>query len=316
VSRERHTAMLDELLQEDLHAELSAVEARFEGFAAGVLARLDEASDPEAARVLRTDEASAEERADAALFEAPELVGAALRAETEAALAEVDFAAFARGVEDGLDAEALAPQVAVALREAAAEAVASREGQWADFTAGVLAALPAATVTVAELLTEATEAELVSRDGEWRAFTARVFEAVDAESRALAREPADAQAVQLLRAEVEDEVEALAPRFDARFGAEVDREIFKAGQAPEPWWKKAWTWLHGALQPGHGLGWAAAAAAVVLLVVSTGLPPGSDPALPDGALAGTVTVEQLSFEGNVTVLPDEGLTVVWLSDVR
>ncbi|MCA9554985.1 MAG: hypothetical protein KC933_33450, partial [Myxococcales bacterium] len=159
-------------------------------------------------------------------------------------------------------------------------------------------------------------ASAARRAPEARAADARVFEAVDAEARSLARGTVDEQAVRLLRAEVEDEVEALGPRFDARFSVEVDREIFKAGQGPAPWWKKAWDWVHGALQPGHGLGWAAAAAAVVLLVVATGLPPSPDPTLPSGALAGTVTVEQLSFEGNVTVMPDEGLTVVWLSDVR
>lgn len=319
MSRDRQEHSLEALLQEHLGEELQAVASRFEDFTAGVLARLDEAHDPEALQMaLRADAPSAEELADARMFDDPayELAGTFLREDTEAALAQVDFSDFAQGVWDGLDAEALAPEVAAALREEVAEAVAAREGAWADFAAGVMAALPAETVTVAELLTEETEAALAARDGEWQAFTARVFEAVDAETRSLARGTVDEQAVHLLRAEVEDEVEALGPRFDARFSVEVDREIFKAGQGPAPWWKKAWDWLHGALQPGHGLGWAAAAAAVVLLVVATGLPPSPDPTLPSGALAGTVTVEQLSFEGNVTVLPDEGLTVVWLSDVR
>ena len=318
MSGDEHTYSLEALLREGSEAELGEVEPRFEGFGAQVLLRLDDATAPEPARALRADAPAPEELADAPMLDDPgfELVGPALRAEAEAVLAGVDFAALAQGVEDGLDAEALAPAIASALREEAAEAVAARDGAWAEFSAQVMEALPARTVSVAELLTEATAAELAARDGEWQAFTARVFEAVDAEARSFAAEPADAQAIQLLRAEVQDEVEALAPRFDARFGPEVDREIFKAGQAAEPWWKKAWDAVHRALQPGHGLGWAAGAAAAVLLVVTvTGLPPGGGPAVPDAPLAGAVTVEQLSFEGDVTVMPEQGLTVVWLSDV-
>ncbi|CAN0599048.1 unnamed protein product, partial [Laminaria digitata] len=80
----------------------------------------------------------------------------------------------------GLEAEHAAPAIGAALRERVQEAVAAREGDWDEFGAGVMARLPAESVTVSELLTEAMDVELASREGEWNAFGARVFEAVDA----------------------------------------------------------------------------------------------------------------------------------------
>jgi hypothetical protein len=377
------------LLREELQAELGTLAPRFDGFAEAVLARLDagEAAEPE--RVLRADEASAEEQADLPLFEedfelagaalreeiaaelaaqdwsafaagiedgidgealapavgallreevAAELaaqdwsgfaagvedgidgealapaVGALLREEVAAELAAQDWSGFAAGVEDGIDGEALAPAIGAALREATAEAVAARDGEWASFTSGVMAGLPAETVTVAELLTEEVEAELAQREGEWSAFTARVFEAVDAESRAVARAPLEAQAVEQLKHEVESEVEAMSGAFGETFRKEVEREIFKSAQEPTPWWTSAWAWVKAQLSGGEGYGLVAAAATAALLIAVTGVPRGDDPALPAIAVAppGSVAVEALSFEGDVTVMPEDGITIVWI----
>lgn len=304
------------LLREAMQEHVDALAPRFDGFVQSVLTQLDADLPPEPERVLRADEASLEELADAKMFdeEGYELAGAALRAEAEAELEAVDWAAFAAGVDDALDGEALAPDVAVALREEADEAVAAREGEWSDFSAAVMAKLPAETVTVAELLTEHTEAELAAREGEWRAFSARVFEAVDAEARQTDRAPLEEQAIAALRADVESEVEAMSPSFGERFKKDVEKEIFKSAQQPDPWWTRAWAWCREMFAFEGGYGLAAAAATAVLLVAITGLPPGEAPRGEPvtTALPGEVAVDSLSFEGDVTVMPEDGITIVWL----
>lgn len=308
--------IITEVLLRDSEAELRQLEPRFEGFVQSVLSRLDSAEAAEPERVLRADEASTEEIADAALLET-EAFAPVLQAAFEAEISDLDWAAFGVEVDDAIDAEALAPSVAAALREEVTEAVAAREGDWASFTESVMSSLPAESVTVAELLTEATEAELSARDGEWRAFSARVFEAIDAEEKVAARASLEEQAVLAMKAEVESEVEAMAPAFGESFKKDVEKQIFKSGQQPDPWWTRAWAWVREMLSVDGAYGLAAAAATAVVLIAVTGLPPGEPaPSMPAAsvALSGQVAVEQLSFEGDVTVMPEDGLTIVWLDD--
>lgn len=352
----RRGVAMEQLLREETESALDACAPRFDAFLKSVLTQLDDDSPAEPERVLRVDEASPQELADAGLIDDPgfNLVATELQAEWRAEEASVDWAAFAQGIDDGLDAEAsadavgallrqdsaeaergldwaafgqgimdgieaeeAAPALGAALRERVLEEVAAREGDWDKFSQGVMAQLPAQTVTVAELLSEATEAELTSRDGEWSAFRARIFEAVDAEARAAAGAPLEAQAVLQLKGEVAAEVEALSPGFGETFKKEVESEIFKSAQTPTPWWTSAWTRLRAWMFPEGGMspGWAAAGMAAVLLVVVTGLPRSPDPKpgqiAPPVAL-GAVAIEQISFEGDVTVMPEEGITVVWL----
>lgn len=268
--------------------------------------------------LLRPDEIAEEERAEVA-FDDVEIVGPFLREELDAELEAQDWTAFATGVLDGIEAEEAAPALGAALREEVAEAVAAREGAWADFHQSVMARVEAEaateTVTVAELLTEETEAELLRRDGEWDAFAARVFEAVDAEERALEQAPLEAQAVALLKDEIEGEVDALDPHFAGPFAAQIEKEIFKSAQVPESAATRLWNWVKQMFAPEQGAyGWVAAAAAVLLVFGVTRLPETGPTPVPGESLAGRVTVEQVSFAGDVTVLPDDGLTVVWLSE--
>lgn len=314
---ERKTSFETEtLLRESTEVVLRELAPRFDAFMQDVLTQLDADVPAEPERVLRVDEATPEELADAALFET-EAFAPALRAAFDEEIEAQDWSAFAAGVDDAIDGEALAPAVSAALREQVEEAVAAREGDWAGFTESVLAELPAQTVTVAELLTASTEAELDARDGEWRAFSARVFEAIDAEQAEAARSPLEAQAVLALKAEVESEVEAMAPSFGEAFKKDVERQIFKSAQQPDPWWTRAWAWVREMTNLEGGYGLAAAAATAIVLVAVTGLPPTPDaPSMPPASVAlnGQVAVEQLSFEGDVTVMPEDGLTIVWLDD--
>lgn len=386
---------VDELLREQSQSALQDLAPRFEGFCEAVLLRLDDDSDPEYERVLRTDDVSEDERLDAGLIdnEAFEMIGGYLREEVHTACEGLDWAAFSQGITDGIDAEAsmvevgallkantgaetagldwasfsqgisdgidaevsmadtamsevrpllraealdeqggldwaafsqgimdgieaeeAQPAIAAALREQASEAVAAREGQWDQFSAGVMASLPAETVTVAELLGEETEAELATRDGEWNAFSARVFEAVDAEERLADKAPLEAQAILQMKSEVGAEVEALSPKFGEDFKRGVEKEIFRSAQQPESWWSQAWSWVQETLQGGMGPGFMAAAAAAVVLIMVTGLPDGeqSVPQIAAAGPSGQVAVQQISFEGDVTVMPEEGVTVVWL----
>ncbi len=321
--------MLGPYLREEVEQAISGL--NWANFTQGVVDGIDaEASMAEVGALLKAQAEAETEGLDWASFE----VGVSQGIEAEVSLAEagmaevapvlraealneeasLDWAVFSQGIMDGIEAEEAQPVIAEALREQASEAVAAREGQWDQFSAGVMATLAPETVTVAELLSEETEAELAARDGEWTAFSARVFEAVDAEERLAEQAPLGAQAVLQMKAEVGAEVEALSPKFGEAFKQEVEKEIFRSAQQPEPWWTQAWSWIQETLQGGMGPGLMAAGAAAVLLIMVTGLPQGEQP-VPQIAAAGPsgeVAVQQISFEGDVTVMSEEGVTVVWL----
>ena len=163
--------------------------------------------------------------------------------------------------------------------------------------------------TVAELLTESTDRELARRDGEWNAFTASVFRKLDEEAHAIERADLEAQAIGLFKQEIDLEMSEVAPRFEEAFRDSVEKRIFRS--AIEPSWRaRGKAWLER-LRPAMGLGWATAAAAAVALVLAVG---SLDDAaiMEDGLAGGRVSVERISFEGDVTVLPDDGVTVIWL----
>lgn len=170
-------------------------------------------------------------------------------------------------------------------------------------------------VTVGELLREETKEELDRRDGAWDAFTAGVFRSLDTDETATARAELEDQAVALLKQEVDVEVSEMAPRFEEAFRESVEKRIFRS--AIEPTMKdRLKGWLQK-LRPdrsfGFGLGWAGAAAAAIALVVMTGpFDAERAPQVEEQLARGQVSVERISFDGDVSVLPEEGVTIIWL----
>jgi hypothetical protein len=204
---------------------------------------------------------------------------------------------------------------------------------WSAFTEGVLARLddaPAAAsrdllgagddarragVPVGELLREAHARELERMDGRWSAFAAQIQDQLEAPS---PEGDLEAQAVALLRADVDDELRELAPAFEEAFKEEVDRRIFVRGRSPKPWLDRLRSWVRersAAARAGWGLGLAAAAAAAALVVVPRGGPRPDPMAGARAELRGEVSVDAVSFEGDVMMIPDDGVTVMVLSDV-
>lgn len=169
--------------------------------------------------------------------------------------------------------------------------------------------------TVGALLREERAAELDAMEGRWSAFASQIDHQLKAEAPG---GELDEQAVALLRADVDDELRALSPAFEEEFQEEVDRRIFQRGHAEVPVWRRLQDWLQDLTAPAR-IGWGvglAGAAATLALVISTG--PGSTPdalLAPRAALTGEVSVDAVSFEGDVTMIPDEGVTVVVLSGV-
>ncbi len=165
-------------------------------------------------------------------------------------------------------------------------------------------------LTVAELLTEATEEEIARRDGEWDAFTCSVFRRLDAEAVAHQRADLEAQAIALFKQEIDLELSELSPGFEEAFKESVEKRIFQSAIVPS-WTHRLSAWFERARGDGFGLGWAGAAAAVVLLVFAAGtMQTGTQ--IDDTLMDGHVAVQEISFEGDVTVLPDDGVTIIWL----
>lgn len=167
--------------------------------------------------------------------------------------------------------------------------------------------------TVAELLTESTEEELARRDGEWNAFTSAVFRRMDEEALATERADLEARALDLFKQEIDLELSDLAPRFEEVFRDSVEKRIFQSA-IEQSWTARAKAWLER-FRPQLALGWAGAAAAIVMLVVAVGSveEPGR---VQDKLASGHVAVQRISFEGDVTVLPDDGVTVIWLDSAQ
>jgi hypothetical protein len=164
--------------------------------------------------------------------------------------------------------------------------------------------------TVGELLGETTERELSRRDGEWDAFTSSVFRKIDEEAVAAERADLEAQAIHLFKQEMDVELSEMAPRFEETFRESVEKKIFQSA-IEQRWTARFKAWLQQARPQGLSLAWASAAAAAVLMVVAVGSMQGGGQ-LEEKLASGHVSVQRISFEGDVTVLPDDGVTVIWL----
>jgi hypothetical protein len=154
-----------------------------------------------------------------------------------------------------------------------------------------------------------------------------VLDQVGRDARLADQAPAEQQVYAHARGEVEAELEAVEPRFERRFGTELQQRIDHA-HAPglwdrlKMWWQEQGeTWRHA------GMGLAATAAVFVLFFVATPssirspgpMIDGPDANLPATAqlnaeAPATVSVEELSFDGTAVVMQNEDVTVVFLSE--
>ncbi len=163
-----------------------------------------------------------------------------------------------------------------------------------------------AEYAVGALLRSEIEAAVEAREDAWNSFSAAVLRRLDRPVEAGSLELLEARALAALRADVEDEVQARAPQFEEAFKEAVESRIFQAAQAEPNLWERVRGFFADFFTP-RGLGWVAAASAAVFLMVALG---GRQEAR---APVGQVSVERISFEGSVTVMEQEGITVVWLT---
>lgn len=159
--------------------------------------------------------------------------------------------------------------------------------------------------------------ELARRDGQWDAFSAQVFKEIDRRELATARLTLEDRAVEHLKRSVESEVAHMTPRFERNFGADVEARIWRAAKQPSLGEQLARLWgqFKESLAPRR-LGYAATAAALAAglfwmqsapsaLDAGTGIARTSD---------GHVRVDSVTFQGTVTVMSEDDMTLVWLDD--
>lgn len=170
--------------------------------------------------------------------------------------------------------------------------------------------------TVEELLGEETSAELERRDGEWNAFTSAVFRRIDEEDLGLQRLPLEDQAIEMFRQDIDGELSELAPKFEEGFREGIEQRIWDAAREEPTFGQRARAFFDRLMGDGMGwsLGWAGAMAAVLFMVAVGGWPTVDTPDQIAENISGGVTVQDLSFEGNVTVMPGDGATVIFLSN--
>lgn len=249
-------------------------------------------------------------------------VRAALEDELRAAVEPYDprdWSSFTDGVWARIDGEAPArtalepegwAEIAEVLREDHAEALATFEARSSDFSDGFALRWAededATAETIGDLLRAEVDAEVAAKDGAWSAFAQQVLIAIDH----AASERTAATAVVALREDVKAELDAMAPKFDRAFREGVERRIFRSARESRSWWAPITDRLRQWLQPSPGLGLAVAAAAAVTVIV---IPPSSTPPISDGE-AGRVSISAVRFEGDVTVMPADGIAVVWVTD--
>lgn len=163
------------------------------------------------------------------------------------------------------------------------------------------------------LLREEVDAELSKRDGEWNAFTARVFRTIDQASIVEQRMSLEERAIEVMRAQVDGELAEMTPRFEREFKLGIEQKVWRAARekptlgARVSEWVSSWKKMLAPRPIGFAM---AAAAAVAIAVAYNPLP-----AVPNaGDVGARVSVDRVSFEGTVTVMAEDGMTVMWLAD--
>ena len=170
--------------------------------------------------------------------------------------------------EDQMGASDAWPAIAAAIRDDHAAAIADFEAKHGEFSDGValrwVEQSEGAADTLADVLRSEVDDAVSAKDGVWSAFAHQVLMAID-RAEAVPTAITD-QAIQSFKAEVESELDAMAPRFDRDFREGIERRIFRA--AREPWWQRLGESIRNILQPTPGFGLAAAAAAAAFLVIA------------------------------------------------
>ncbi len=156
------------------------------------------------------------------------------------------------------------------------------------------------------------EAELGRREGAWPSFTAAVFRQIDEQALLCSRMELEDQAMVRLQEEVDLELHELAPGFEEAFREGVERRIWRSARDAPGFFAKLKHTLSTHLEGRWRMGWAWAGAGATALMLAFSVPD-AWLSTPMERAVGQVTVEDLSFEGTVTVVPREGMTVVWLS---
>lgn len=169
-----------------------------------------------------------------------------------------------------------------------------------------------------DLLRESMEEELRRRDGEWSAFSAQVDAKIATSLRAEQRLAPDARAIAGLKGQVESELADLEPRFEGAFLAGIERRIWRSAIERPSSLARVRAWIDER-RHRRGVRFALATAfagglAIALAVADS--PRSLGPAGGRGGVGqeGAVEVERVSFEGTVTVMPEDGMTVLWLAD--
>lgn len=277
---------LNALLRAELEAEVSRRDAEWSGFSTAILGRLDQAYELDAA------------------------VPVALRAASDTEIASRDWTMFGAAIDSRLstDEVSLSPAVTEALASASEAEVSSRD--WAAFAAAIEARIE--REIEAELAVTSGAAELV------RADSAQVLSDRERDWSRFGGELAGAEATeegQRLKNEVRGELHVLESSFEGPFRAQVERRIAsqpaprreRAARAPHR--AQRWRWVTAAM---------AAAAAVVAVVLSRPVvDPGAEPdpvTDPVPLARGEVQVDEVSFEGTVTITQENGVAIVWLAD--
>ena len=267
---------------------------------------------------------SDEKKADPSAIEPPpplpRLAVDALNEDVQAALAsrsdEWDgFTAAVWARIDGTDALGEAslawPTIVSALKADHAASISDFEARHGEFAEGF--ALRRAehdedqSATVGEVLRQEVETEVAERDGVWAAFHAQVMHRIEEHEHGAVGLADDARVV--LRGEVDAELDAMASRFDGEFLDGVERQLFPPAQKPDPWWQRLGESFNDWLRPSPAWGLAAAAAVAAVFVL---VRPSPTPEVP--ADDGRVSISAVRFDGTVTVMADEGIALVWVTD--
>jgi hypothetical protein len=248
--------------------------------------------------------------------------------ETEVASRAEEWASFSTAVMTQVDAMVEAPRddltpVAEALQAESAEVAGAVD--WDRFSSSLMARVEAevaaeavaleAPSSVHGLLEDEMRDEVLSRDQQWSSFTDGVMSKIAAQERQAKKAPLEERAVQEFKREVAHELEEVEPRFEHDLKDQVQQGVAH----PDPgtftrignWWrglKESRRWV-------NGLGLAAAAtAALALIVLAPESPNRAPPEVVNPIALGEVSVEEVSFEGSVTVMQGGGATVVWLAE--
>lgn len=279
-----------------------------------------------------------ERESEGFVAEDPRIVRA-LRAEQEREVTRRDWSDFSAVVVRRIEAIE-EPQLEAAdvaeLHASSEREVAARD--WAAFSTGIAAQIdalsePLLPVDVSNALRAASTREVSSRDAEWSAFTARVLARVEAEISAELERPSDVGALvrgdaeravaerdwdrfsdvpkdetEQLREEVRSELAAMEPGFGGAFRAQVERRI-RSHEPPRR--EREPRAAHRSRRRFAPLVIAAVAAALALFVLpSQKIDPTSE--LPSTVAFGEVSIDEVSFEGQVVITHENGVPVMWL----